>query len=225
MVAPTVGRLDPYAPVHKAIRHQLTDALQRLSAVDWDESAAVAGVLDAVDTALSSQEDHAGHEETFYHPLLESKVPGSTVSFTERHHQLARQIDRIESTVQELRNDGTPDEAQGYGLYLAFAHFVGEYLIHLDEEERVLKPLFWAHCTDDELAVLEGRVQSVVSTESMQAMTPHFLAALDRVELAAWLGGMQQGAPPVVFAAVCAAGAELVAPDTWARVAAALGLD
>ena len=113
-------------------------------------------------------------------------------------------------------------EADGHALYLDVCAFVGRYLGHLDDEERVLEPLFREHCTEEELAAIEGEVMAVVSPESMQAMLPHFLAGLDRAELISWLGGVRAGAPPEVFADVCAVGDAAVDRLRWTQVLDAL---
>ena len=215
-------RIDPYRTVHKAVRHQLTTALQRLSSTDWTDPASARTTLDEVRAAVATQAEHARHEELLYHPLLEAKAPGTTAAIADEHRALALEIDAIGATVDRLAATDVVDEAEGFALYLALCRFVGAYLIHLDEEEARCKPLFWAHCSDEELAALEGQVQAMTTPEAMAVVLPHFLAALDRTELVGWLGAMRAASPPALFARVLARGEAEVDGVTWARVVAEL---
>ena len=217
------GRVDPYRTVHKAVRHQLAEAVQQLSRTDWADPAASARALEVVGVALATQAEHARHEELLYHPLLEAHVPGATASIAHEHRDLGARIDALEATVADLAGrdgGGGVPEADGFALYLALCRFVGAYLEHLDDEEAQLKPLFWAHCTDEELAALEEQVQATSTPEAMQVVLPHFLAALDRAELVGWLGAMRAASPPELFAEVLAQGEAVVDAATWRRVVA-----
>ena len=216
-------RVDPYRTVHKAVRHQLTEAVQRLSHTDWADPAEAVDALGVLRAALDTQAEHARHEELLYHPLLEAHVPGATAGIADEHRALGARIEALEATVADLTDragGGGVREADGFALYLSLCRFVGAYLEHLDDEESLLKPLFWAHCTDDELAALEGQVQAMSTPEAMQVVLPHFLAALDRAELVGWLGAMRAASPPELFADVCARAQAIVAPGTWRRVVA-----
>ena len=217
-------RFDNYQWIHKAVRHQITRVLQQLSTTDWADVGECHQALDAVDTALNSQVDHTRHEETYYHPMLESRIPGSTASFSAHHHEIEGRIEAMKKATALLRKKGNVEEAAGFGLYLAFCRFSADYLVHLDEEEAELKPLFLKHFSESDLLNLQSRVVADISPEEMRVIIPHFLAALDRAELVAWLTQIQQSAPAEVFADICNAAIPIVTHRTWKKVTAALGL-
>jgi hypothetical protein len=77
----------------------------------------------------------------------------------------------------------------------------------------------------DELIGIDQAIVATIAPEDMATGLALMLPAMnvdDRVEM---LGGMQQGAPPEVFAGVCALAASVLSQSEWFKTAKRLGLD
>jgi hypothetical protein len=223
--------IDPYALIHKALRHQLTTTLDRLASTDWSDPAARASALDDLDATLRTQVLHAHHEDAFYHPLLEARAPGCTEKYGQAHAALEARMAEIRTAAEAVGARGGPPTAAGapgpevHALYLQYGRVLGLLLSHFDDEEIELRPVFGARCTDDDLRDLEGQVMAAGPPGSFETLLPHFLAALSPGELIGWLAGLQAGMAPEAFAGVCATAAALLDPSRWAMVGTALGVD
>lgn len=218
-------RFDNYRWIHKAVRHQIIQVILRLSTTDWGDAGERDEVLDAVDRSLDSQIDHTRHEETYYHPMLESRAPGSTRLFSIQHKEIEEHIDRFKEEIAVLRNQAVVSESKGHEIYLTYCRFAADYLVHLDEEEAELKPLLLRHFSETELLELQSRIVADVSPEEMQVILPNIAGALDRIELVAWLSQIQQDAPTEIFTEICSVASRNIAPETWQKVRAALGFE
>jgi hypothetical protein len=217
--------IDPYALIHKALRHQLTATLDGLARTDWSDPEATAASLDDLEVTLVTQEQHAHHEDAFYHPLLEERAPGCTQKFGQAHVALEARIGDIRTAADALRASSEPSPADAHALYLRYGQVFGLFLSHFDDEEIELHPLFRALCTDDDLRGLERQVVAANPPDAFATILPHFLAALGPGELIGWLGGLQAGMPPEVFGGVCATAAEVLDAPRWAAVSGALGIE
>ena len=68
-------RVEMYRPIHKAIRHILYTTVQQLAFTDFTDPASALPALEKMNLTMDMMQEHAGHEQRFVHPLLESKVP------------------------------------------------------------------------------------------------------------------------------------------------------
>lgn len=215
----------PYALIHKALRHQLTATLDGLARTDWSDPEAATASLDDLEVTLVTQEQHAHHEDAFYHPLLETRAPGCTQKFGQAHVALEARIAEIRIAADALRASSAPSPADAHALYLRYGQVFGLLLSHFDDEEVELHPLFRALCTDDDLRDLERQVIASNPPGAFETVLPHFLGALGPDELIGWLGGLQAGMPPQVFEGVCATAAAVLEAPRWAKVRGALGIE
>ena len=218
-------QFDNYRWIHKAVRHQMIQVILRLSTTDWGDAGERDEVLNAVDRSLNSQVDHTRHEETYYHPMLESRAPGSTRRFSIQHKEIEERIDRLKKKIAVLQNQANVVESKGLEIYLTYCRFAADYMVHLDEEDAELKPLFLKHFSEVELLELQSRVVADVSPEEMQVILPNISAALDRIELVAWLSQIQQNAPAEIFTEICSVASRNIVLETWEKVREALGLE
>ena len=69
--------MEMYRPIHKAIRHLLYSTAHQVGAADFRDEGAARETLDKLDRTISMLKEHAGHENRFVHPPLESRVPGT----------------------------------------------------------------------------------------------------------------------------------------------------
>ena len=169
-------------------------------------------------------QEHAGHEETFVHPPLESRVPGITKSFEQNHEDDNRLFDRMRELGSQIEAAGDNDQkvARGNQLYGIFNTYIGDYLGHLDREEAELEQALWDHFTDQELADIDHELIGSIPPERMAVWVPVICSSWNASELTAILAAMKQGAPPDAFAGMLKMVEQATPAATWETVRKAL---
>ena len=194
----TEQRFPMYRPIHKAIHNVLYSTALTLGSADFRDQRSMRGSLDQLSETITILQEHAGHEETFVHPALESRLPGITKSFEENHEDDDRLFDRMREMGSQIEAAGGDDQrlALGNQLYGIFNTYIGDYLGHLDREESELQQALWDHFTDQELADIDHQIMGSVPPERMAVYVPLICNSFNASELTEILGDMKQGAPP-----------------------------
>lgn len=211
-------RYDIYAEIHKALRAFMGDTLARLGALDARDADETAAVLGQVRDLLALCQAHLEHENEFLHRAMEARCPGSAAATGEDHvgHQAA--IGRLGSALEAAEAAGPGREAALHRLYLRLAGFVGENLVHMDEEEQVNNRVLWEHYSDAELQAIERDLVASVGPEEMGLVLSWMLPALNPGERARKLAGIRAGAPEPVFRQVLGVARARLTGAGWQRL-------
>ena len=195
----TAGRDDFFTQIHKALRWGLFDIAGSLGRLDVADADAREGTLVAWRRLSALLHAHTWHEETFIHPLLEAKAPGSSHLRHLEHEVTEGELSRLDEAMETLDpSQGLPTPAGGPAALTSedlndlgrdLTAFIGAYLPHLLEEELNSMPLLWATCSDDELASCRNAFMASVGTEENELTLELFFHALDNDELAAVVEG------------------------------------
>ncbi len=173
-----------FVPIHKALRLASCEVLAdfgRLDASDRDETARVLGALTLL---LDAYEKHLEHEERFVRPEAEQRLQGVGTAFDD-HAAHTRHIAELRSLATAVSLAGDQHRAiSARTLYLHFSTFVGESLVHMAEEERVLAPLLDRVFSPAEKAAVHGRIQAAITPEERAYVGPLMMRALDPDEKA-----------------------------------------
>ena len=218
-------RFPMYRPIHKAIRNILYTTALGLGTADFRDQMSTRESLDKLGETIATLQEHAGHEETFVHPALESRAPGITKSFEENHEDDDRLFDRMGEMGSQIEAIGDNDQrvALGNQLYGIFNTYIGDYLGHLDREETELPQALWDHFTDQEIADIDRQIMGSVPPERMAVYVPIICNSFNASELTTILGDMKQGAPPEMFAGMLKMVEQATPTATWETVRKALG--
>lgn len=196
------GRYDIYGNIHKGLRRTQCLLLGRLGANDFEDAATTEKLLGDLRRLLSMAAAHVKHEDTEIHAAL-NKRGIETGLLDEQHedHHAAFRI--LEDRIAAVETAAASRRAEaGRALYLAFAAYIADDFAHMHEEETVTSPLLWQTFTDEELQAIEMRIVSALPPEENMAFTRIMLPAMNPGQRAAMVGGMLQGMPGEVFAAV-----------------------
>lgn len=194
------GRYDLYGNVHKGLRRAQCLLLSRLGANDFGDAATTEKLIADLRRLLAMAAAHVRHEDTEIHAAL-NRLGIATDLLDEQHedHHAAFRI--LEEKIAAVEAASDRAEA-GRALYLAFAAYVADDFAHMHEEETVTAPLLWQHFSDEELLAIEMRIVSALPPEENMAFTRMMLPAMNPAQRSAMVGGMREGLPPEVFAAV-----------------------
>lgn len=218
----TTGRDDFFTQIHKAIRWGLFDAAAALGRLDASDEAARGEVFASWRRLSALLHAHTWHEETFIHPLLEAKAPGSSHLRHLEHEVLEGELSRLDAAMGSLappEGDAVPAGAAGEptvsdinDLGRDLTAFIGAYLPHLLEEELNSMPLLWATCSDAELAECRNAFMASVGPEENELTLELFFQALDTDELAAVVEGCRAaGGTP--WEQLCEVAGRLAGPE------------
>ena len=219
------ARVDLYAPIHKALRHFMTDTLHRVGRVDVADADDMARTLGQLDALLEQCLQHIHHENEFMHTAMEARQPRGSTRTADDHLEHHESIDALRADANALR---AAPQAERSGialrLYRHLALFVAENFQHMHFEETHNNGVMWAHYSDAEIIDLHHRlVASIPPAENLQ-IARWMVPALSPAERAMVLGDMKAGAPQPAFQAAL----EVIRPhldDTaWSKLARAIGV-
>ena len=219
-------RLDIYAFIHKALRAFMADTLMGLGRADVGDdlklSQACARVLELLDFCRS----HLHHENAFVHPAMEVRAPGSSAAVEHEHEGHEQAIAALASGAAQLM--ACPRERRArvaHALYRQLALFVAHNFEHMHQEETEHNAVLWAHCTDAQLAEVEGAiVASLPPAEAMVTMR-WMLPYLTPAERALVLCDMRQHAPREAFQAMLDMVRLHLSASEWDKLARTLALE
>jgi len=196
-----------------------------LGAADFRDPKSMRHILEQLGGTMTLLREHAEHEETFVHPLLESRVPGITKSFEENHEDDERLFDRLRELGSQIEAVEGNDQkvALGDQLYRMFSTHISDYLGHLIREDTELEQALWDNFTDQELADLDHQIMGSIPPERMAVWLPVICNSWNASQLTAVLADMKLGAPPEAFAGMLKMVEQAAPAATWETVRKALG--
>ncbi len=213
-----------YQNIHKAIRHMMYSTAMALGSADFRDQKSTRESLEQLRGTITTLQEHAEHEETLIHPLLESRVPGITKPFEENHEDDERLFDRMRELASQIETVGDNDQkvALGNQLYGIFNTYIGDYLGHLDREEGELEQALWDHFTDQELVDIDHKLIDSIPPERMGVWVELIGNSWNASDLTTILAGMKQSAPPESFAGMLKMTEQATPPATWETIHRAL---
>lgn len=219
------GRVDLYAGIHKALRHFMTDTLQRVGNLDTGDADDMAFTLGQFDALMGQCAAHLAHENAFVHAAIDARSPAGALRTANDH---AEHLQSIEA----LRHEGRALARAPLGqrpllasrLYRHLALFVAENLQHMHYEETVNNALLWAHYGDAELMQIHARILAAIEPQELLLTLRWMIPALAPTERAEVLNGMKADMPPEAFLGVVDHIAPHLDPFAWAKLARAIGV-
>lgn len=215
-------RFDVYGPIHKAIRKVVSELLVRMGRTSFADAAVARTLTEELEGVLRWCEEHIEHEVEFVHPALAQRVPGALAKIDQGHDDHARLVGELRGLIVAVDAAPSPElrVRAGHTLYLHYATFVAETLVHMVEEERVVQPLMHRFFTDAELMKInDAIIQSMAPPEMLDSLSKMF-PALNGPERAALLGGANANAPPEAMRAIVDVARSRLEPGEWAEVVA-----
>lgn len=214
---------DLYRDVHKGIRHGLFSLCERAGRLD---PANVVGI-DAVgaDTRwmFALLDAHAAHEDTFIGPELCALDESLDEIIRREHAALDMGMCTIVDLHEAVGRSGGGNQVAARRWYLALASFTSAYLAHEATEELRVSPVLATGLGPDALGELEGRIVASIAPDHFARYLRLILPAINPAERAALVGGIQQAAPPEVFAATMSIASDVLAPEVHGLLVASLG--
>ncbi len=209
-------RDDFFSLIHKALRRELYAVAGQAAATDWTEELTVDAVVERWFQLEQLLHAHSDHEDRHFFALAERKAPGATTALSEQHVELDRALETIRTEIEAARRGDRGDL-----VHRRIAAFVGDYLPHLELEERYVMPLLWASCSDNELAATRADFMADMPPAIAEFSVRLMLPAVTPPERAALLARIRATAPAALEPTLATA-AEVLTPAAHARLLADL---
>ena len=221
-----VARYDIYQHIHKAMRRLYADTLTALGNADPDDAEPLQYVLRQTRTLFEICEVHYADEERFIHPTLERVQPGVTAQVEAEHRAHRETLEQMRELIAVAGASSGATRAQAVArLYRRLALYMSEDLVHMEVEDVEFNAILWRHYGDAELRGIEAQIVSHVPAQTMAAVMPWMIGALNAHERAEFLGGARKGMPPEVFGGVLEVARRELAASEWAKLARDLQLN
>jgi hypothetical protein len=201
-------RFDLYGFVHKAQRYHLFRLGQDIGRADLSSDEQRRQMASETSGWLEELRDHARNEETYIHPLF--------APMGHEAERIRREHDELDAKMGEL--GAIMDEARFADLYLGYTRFLGEYLLHIDGEERAQKETLWPNYSDEELVAVFNRFQSERASSAARKDLARMLPALTVSELATIFCRMKRTAPTSLYQEASELALHLLDPSRWTEV-------
>lgn len=219
-----MSRIELYANVHKGIRATLTQVASLVARTDFQRPADAAEATHAARRLVSHLESHARHEDEQVMPVLARVAPEVHADLQAEHartdglqHEVVSIADRIDGAADAER------AALGRRLHDRLWRLTADHLRHMEREETEAMRALWAHCSDEELAGIHGRILASIPPAAMAEWAAILLPAVSLPERVAVLAPLTGKLPRTALEDLLGPARAALGPR-WAETAAAAGL-
>jgi hypothetical protein len=194
-----------YAFIHKALRLMMADTLPLVGRLDVTDPVEVSETIVRVRELLAFCKHHLEIENALVHPAIEARSAGATSRIAHQHVEHQASLTALERSLQVVARAPMPVRAAAAAdLYAKLALFVGENLVHMNEEETVHNRALWDAYSDEELIALENSIKASHSPDETKLALRWMLPAMSPAERAMVLAGVRNNAPPPVYEGIVA---------------------
>lgn len=209
-------RFDLYGPVHKGLRAFMADTLQRLGCLDVEDAAQVRETCQQALDLLALLRSHVDHEDEFIHPVLERCGTGRSLQVAHEHEDHRRCLEALAVDVRGLL--AAPSYAAANALYQNLAELMADNLQHMHLEDVSCQGVLWQHCTDAELAALDGHIVASIPPKEMMQFLRWMIPAMSPPQRLRLMRALRAGAPAMVHAAVARMAQQILPAAAWQRL-------
>jgi iron-sulfur cluster repair protein YtfE (RIC family) len=214
------SRHDFFTVIHKGQRKELFAATILAGTINWEDTTAANDFVALWSKLTSMLEAHAAHEHKHFFPLLDQHAPEIVAQVEAAHddleHELTTLTDRISVAATKRSRD------HGLAVYRQVSAFVANYLLHILDEETIVMPAIWQHCTDAEINAARLSFQADQSPAGVVRSRRAILTAITQAELVTTALAVQRGSTEEVFKAFMTDARQLLEPPEWNRLYASV---
>jgi hypothetical protein len=223
-VAPVViDRLvsyDIYRNVHKGIRVEMFAVATELGSLDPDDTAACRRFASRFRILELLLTKHAMHEDLHLESAIAEALGDRAAQLAVAHVMLESQVERIGRIVDAALTAAGPDRRAGLHMaYLELAAFVGAYLQHQDDEERIVMRALDAAFPTAALAQLDAAIVASISPEILGQFLAIMLPAMNVLDRCELLAEIRAHAPAEAFAGIWALARQVLNTRDYITVA------
>jgi hypothetical protein len=209
-------RHDFFTVIHKGQRKELFAATVQAGTIDWEDAVAAGDFVAIWSKLCSMLEAHAAHEDKHFVPLLAQRAPELVAEIAAGHQDLEHELVTLTDTIAVAA--AAPNRDHGLAVYRQLSAFVAHYLLHILDEETVVMPAIWRHCTDAEISVARAAFQADQSPAGVIRSRRAVLTAITEAERVTMALAVRRGSTDEAFNAFMSDARRLLEPTEWNRL-------
>jgi len=210
------SRHDFFTVIHKGQRKELFAVTVLAGTIDWEDITAANDFVALWSKLTSMLAAHAAHEHKHFFPLLAQHAPEIVAQVEEAHDDLEHDLITLTDTIAVAASKRTPEH--GLAVHRQMSAFVANYLLHILDEETIVMPAIWQHCTDGEINAARLSFQEDQSPAGVVRSRRAILTAITNAELVATAIEIQRGSIEDFFDAFMTDARQLLEPSAWNRL-------
>jgi hypothetical protein len=210
------SRHDFFTVIHKGQRKELFAATVLAGTIDWEDATAADDFVALWSKLTSMLDAHAAHEHKHFFPLLVQHAPEIVAAVEAAHEDLEHDLLTLTDTIAVAAS--TRIRSHGLAVYRQVSAFVANYLLHILDEETIVMPAIWQHCTDAEINAARLAFQADQSPAGVVRSRRAILTAITQAELVTTALGVQRGSTEEAFEAFMTDAHQLLEPPEWNRL-------
>ena len=184
--------------------------------ISWEDTAAANDFVAMWSKLTTMLEAHAADEHKHFFPLLDHHAHEVVAQAEAAHEDLERELTTLTDTIAIAA--GTRSQEHGLAVYRQVSAFVANYLLHILDEETIVMPAIWQHCSDAEINAARLAFQADQSPAGIVRSRRAILTAVTQEELITMALGVQRGSTEEEFKAFMTDACQLLAPPEWNRL-------
>jgi hemerythrin-like domain-containing protein len=171
---------------------------------------------------MDDLKDHSENEELFILPLLTKRFPQEAHIFQHDHPELKAKIQTLLKRIEELNQSTVVDKTDlALSFYRLFNQFIGEYLLHLDSEERNILPVLEKHYSAEELLgvmITFKTFREGNKPDQLIQFIKSFIEPLNQNAVCALFLSIKNHTSVELFQQVCHVARQAIEPTLWLQV-------
>jgi len=217
-------KIDLLTNPHKEQRQWMFELSIEAGRIDFNDDAKAQEFAKDFKALIDDLNDHSENEELFILPLLKNHFPSEAHLFQHDHPAFKLQLRTLVAALKEVIESHPSDKSElALHFYRLFNQFIGDYLLHLDAEERRILTILDEHCSAEELIGVmiayktfrEGHEPQKVIEFIKSTVTPLDIDSLKRL-----YASIKRHAPETVFVNACSLSKDVIDPTVWRQIEA-----
>lgn len=195
-------RPDIAVKIHKAIRKTMFELGLAAGRTNFADEAEVAALRPRVEETVGLLRMHGHKEDEFALPMIAEHAPDIVAHDSGAHVVIDADIDALERAYAAVAADGIDAgerDARGEAFFNALNRFIGNYMLHMHDEETVTAAKMWEVLSDDELIAMTQKIVGSMTPGEMMLSMKHMMPAINTPEREELLGAIAAAAPPEVY--------------------------
>ena len=184
------NRTDIYARIHKGLRKALFEFSELAGNVSSGSTGKMTLLNQRGKRVIEFLELHAEIEERFQLPMLESLNPEFVINDHEDHQRLEIIISDLKHALDQLTSTNVTDD-DAYRFYLQLNEFIGQYLIHMNHEEKVTAQFFMDYCQFEDMQGTIEAINAYTTPDQKLLALQYFIPAISLQERIDFLTGIK----------------------------------
>jgi Hemerythrin HHE cation binding domain len=209
-------RHDFFTLIHKGQRRELFAATVLAGTTNWEDASSASDFVSVWSKLCSMLEAHAAHEHIHLFTLLAQHAPETFVQVEAAHDDLELELVALTDTIARAAGERTP--AHGLAVYRELTAFVAHYMLHILDEETLVMPAIWRHCTDSEINAARLNLQADQSAAGITRSRRAILPAVTDAERTTMAVAAHRGSTDEAFTAFMSDARQVLEPAAWDRL-------